>query len=93
MSRTIELPDEAFRAIERYVAQRGETPEAVIIAFAQSVVVRVSASVVEDISGYVYDPADDPLAEFLGTVELTQPDAVRRHDEVFGSEGIDAEHE
>ncbi len=93
MGHTIELPDDLYRAIERYAAQRGETAEAVIIALAQGVAARASAPTVEDISGYIYNPAEDPLAEFLGTVELTQPDAVRRHDEVFGSEGIDAEPE
>lgn len=93
MSHVIELPDDLYRAIERYAAARGETAEAVVIALAQRVAERATAPLVEDISGYVYDPADDPLAEFLGTVELTQPDAVRRHDEVFGSEGFDADPE
>jgi hypothetical protein len=31
-------------------------------------------------SSNVYDPAEDPLSEFLGGGELTAPDAIRRHD-------------
>lgn len=97
MSHTIELPDELYRAIERYAAQRGETAEAVIVAWAESLATPSSPPLLEQapegMSGYVYDPAEDPLAEFLGAGELTAPDAIRRHDEAIAAEALDAHRE
>jgi len=44
-------------------------------------------------SRYVYNPADDPLAEFLGAGELTSPDVIRCHDEAIAAEALDAHKE
>ncbi len=93
MSHTIELPDELYRTIEHYAAQRGETAEAVILHWAQTLTNPSAQPLPEDMTGYVYDPAEDPLAEFLGAGELTAPDAIRRHDEAIAAESLDAHRE
>jgi hypothetical protein len=90
MAHTVELPDDLYRAIERYAAERGETAEALILAWAQSLTNPASHPSPTQTAEPMYDPADDPLAEFLGTVELIEPDAVRRHDEVIADEALDA---
>ena len=62
MSHTIELPDETYQAIERYAAQRGETPEAVIeaaiIAWAANFKEQLTQSTSPDDG--VDDPTRDP---------------------------------
>lgn len=88
MSHVLELPDEVYKRIEAYAASRGLTPEEAV---------RVWADRLEQAEGggeeWVYNPADDPLAEFLGTGELVEPDAIRRHDEVIAEEALDAHAE
>lgn len=37
-----------------------------------------------------YDPANDPLAPFLGAFEATEPDVVRRHDDYLGKAAADS---
>lgn len=89
MSHTITIPDELYRAIEVYAARRGETAEAAILAWAGGLPNHQDEARPEDVDGYVYDPAQDPLAAFLGRGELTHPDAIRRHDEVIADEALD----
>ncbi len=43
MSHVIELPDHIYRAIERYAAQRGQSPEAVILAWGKAIEDEVAA--------------------------------------------------
>lgn len=91
MSHMIELPDDAYQMIEAYAARQGQTPEAVIRAWAAALRDQVAETPPDtDTSGFIYDPADDPLAEFLGIGELTMPEAIRRHDEAFAEEERDA---
>lgn len=93
MSHTITIPDELYRAIEEFAARQGETAEAAIIAWAESLYKRGDPALAVEDSGFVYDPADDPLAAFLGKGEMTHPDAIRRHDEAVADEASDAHHE
>ncbi len=78
MSHAVLIPDELYRAIEAYAARRGESIEAAILAWAESP--REQRAPVEDNDANAYNPADDPLAAFLGRGELTSPDAIRRHE-------------
>lgn len=84
MSRVLELPDDVYTQIEVYAANHGQTP---------AEVVREWAATNANADGVVYNPADDPLAAFLGTGELIEPDAIRRHDEVIAEEALDAHAE
>lgn len=45
-------------------------------------------TVMADAVGAVYHSADDPLAAYLGRGELTDTDAIRNHDAVFGAEAL-----
>ena len=57
MSHTIELPDETYKAIERYAAQRGETPESIIIDWAATIQEPSTQS------GATGDGVDDPTRD------------------------------
>jgi hypothetical protein len=93
MSHVIQLPDDVYQTLEAYAAQRGQTPEAVVLSWARALREQLAQSLVTDMSSFVYDPADDPLATFLGTGELIAPDAIRRHDEAIAEEALDAHGE
>jgi hypothetical protein len=96
MSHAVMIPDDLYRVIEAYAAGRGESAEAVILAWARGLgeqhEQRGQAPVEED-DTFVYNPADDPLAAFLGKGELTSADAIRRHDEAVAWEALDAHEE
>lgn len=92
MSHTITIPDELYHAIEEYAARRGETAESAILAWAESLHAVSEPGTAEELDS-AYDPADDPLAAFLGKGELTSPDAIRRHDEAIADEALDAHNE
>ncbi|HEU5440135.1 MAG TPA: hypothetical protein VFU88_12675 [Ktedonobacterales bacterium] len=78
MTHTLSLPDEVYQRIKAYAAARGQTAEEAVAAWAASI-----AQPSQEPAEAAYNPADDPLAEFLGMGELTDPEAIRRHDEVF----------
>ena len=93
MSHTIELPDELYRAIERYAAQRGETAEAVIVAWAASIQREVLTAPAESRNGATgsiadgnNDPARDPWAGFRGATTALSPDSLDRHDAYLAEE-------
>lgn len=90
MSHTIQLPDEVYEAIAAYASRHSQTAEEAISAWAANVSRQPRTEVIE---GYIYDPAEDSLAEFLGKGELTDPTAIRRHDEVIAEEALDAHDE
>jgi hypothetical protein len=82
MSHTLSLPDEIYQLIKDYAAAHGQTAEEAVAAWASSI-----AGQARQPAEAAYNPMDDPLAEFLGTGELTDPEAIRRHDAVFAEEG------
>ena len=93
MSHAVMIPDELYRAIEEYAARRGETAEAAIRTWAESLYTQNHVDEADENGNYVYDPADDPLAAFLGKGELTSPDAIRRHDDDIAEEALDDHQE
>lgn len=93
MNHVIQLPDDVYQAIKDYAAQHAETPETAIRHWAESLRQQTPEDQLEPSADITYDPADDPLAEFLGKGELTEPDAILRHDEVIAEEAFDAHRE
>ena len=89
MSHAVYLPDDVYRTIEAYAAKHGQKPEEVIQTWALAL--REQAEPTPDT--FQYDPAEDPLAEFLGTGELISPDAIRKHDEAIAEEALNAHAE
>ncbi len=91
MSHTIELPDEIYRALERYAAQRGQTPEAAVLAWATTIQREVAAatdqsSAQDALQDGVNDPARDPWAGFRGATTALSPDSLDRHDAYLAEE-------
>ncbi len=93
MSHAVVIPDDLYRAIEDYAARRGESAEETILAWARSLLEQAEQASAEEDEASVYDPADDPLAAFLGQGVLTSPDAIRRHDEAIAQEALGAHEE
>ncbi|WIG59256.1 MAG: hypothetical protein OJF49_002003 [Ktedonobacterales bacterium] len=89
MSHAIYLPDNVYQTIKVYAAKHGQKPEEFIQAWALAL--REQAEPAPET--FHYDPAEDPLAEFLGTGELTSPDAIRKHDEAIAEEALNAHAE
>lgn len=86
MTHALQLPDEVYAQLEAYAASRGVTAQDVVAAWVN----QTHGSSAPAELPYGYDPANDPLAEFLGTGELKDPLAIQRHDEAFAD--TDAEH-
>jgi hypothetical protein len=87
MSHTIELPDELYRALERYAAQRGQTAEAAILAWATTI--QREATAATNHSGAqtsINDPTRDPWAGFRGATTALSPDSLDRHDAYLAEE-------
>lgn len=83
MSHVIQLSDDVYEAISRYAAQRDETPEIAIRVWAESLRQHTSQTQPEQAAEIAYNPADDPLAEFLGKGEVIEPNAILRLDEAI----------
>jgi hypothetical protein len=89
MSHVIELPDDLYRAIERYAAEHGETAEAVIIALAQSVAAQAGPAKPtgeQPAENGIDDPTRDPWAGFRGITTMLSPDSLERHDAYLAEE-------
>jgi hypothetical protein len=66
MDHTIIIPADLYARLAAYAAKQGQTPDEVIIELATEIVESESAD--EEVPGY--DPADDPLAPFIGAFDL-----------------------
>lgn len=90
MSHVFQLPDEIYSEIAAYAAQRGQTPDALLIALVTGGVELLkqveSAAPVHKVP---YDPAHDPLAPFIGAFDSGGDDAgwIERHDAYFAGYG------
>lgn len=85
MSHSVQIPDDLYARFAAYADRQGKEPQALVIEL-----VREVADSLPDGANAVYDPALDPLAEFLGTGELIDLAAVRQHDRVLAEEASDA---
>lgn len=84
MSHTILVPDETYEALARLAAERRQTIEELLRALVAETEVPQPASTGD------YNPADDPLAGYLGALEAISPDDVERHDQFFGASDADS---
>ena len=87
MSHVFQVPDDIYAEIATYAAQRGQTPDALLIELVTEGVeelkqVKSTASIEAH-----YDPAYDPLAPFIGAFDSggDDPGWIERHDEYFVS--------
>lgn len=93
MSHVFRLPDDIYSEIANYAEQHGQTPDAFLIALVKEGVEQLKhtdkMAAIRKVNSN-YDPADDPLAPFIGALNsgADDPGWIERHDEYFaGSEG------
>lgn len=86
MSHVFRVPDELFTELASYAAQRGQTPDALLLELVQEGMeqMKQTDSMVA-IRKETYDPAHDPLAPFIGAFDSggNDPGWIERHDEFF----------
>lgn len=87
MSQAIYVPDDVYAILKQLADERSQTIEDLVRSWA--VELRVQETAPLDVPAH-YDPAMDPLAEYLGAFEAIAPDDVERHDEFFGAPDADA---
>jgi hypothetical protein len=87
MSHIFRLPDDIYSEIASYAAQHGQTPDALLITLVKEGVEQLKhTDKMAAIRKGNYDPAHDPLAPFIGSVDSGEEDSgwIERHDEYFG---------
>lgn len=88
MSHIFQVPDEVYTEIATYAEQRGQTPDALLMALVTGgveLLKRVESTAHEA----TYDPAHDPLAPFIGAFDSggDDPGWIERHDAYFAGNG------
>ena len=87
MSHIFQVPDEIYREIASYAAKRGQTPDSLLTTLLEEGVDQLKQTdSMAAIRKTPYDPANDPLAPFIGRFETNSIDFdwIERHDEIFG---------
>ncbi len=86
MSHIVHVPlsDEQYDRLTAYAAQHGLAVETLLQDALEQGMAKLAGSVAVDEEEAIYDPATDPLAEFLGAFEADVPDIVRHHDAYVG---------
>lgn len=86
MSHSFQVSDDTYHTLTTFAAAHGQTPEDLFEAWVSEMTAQSTREpIMAARNGYTtYDPADDPLAPFLGAFEATAPDLVRRHDDYLG---------
>ena len=84
MSHVFQIPDDLYSEVAAFAAQRGQTPDALLIALVTGgveLLKRVESTV--PTHEVLYDPAYDPLAPFIGAFDSGSDDPgwIERHDE------------
>jgi hypothetical protein len=93
MGHTLEIPDETYQELMHLAAERGQTPVQVLQQWVKEIQQASSQQPAIPTHGTMngqYDPAQDPLAPFLGAFEATAPDVVHRHDHYLGEAYADS---
>lgn len=96
MSQAVMLPDDLYRALATYAAQRRQTPEEALAALVRSLSVGEHQSA-ESANGTESTRSgseatstgfDDPWQGFYGAFESMHPDLAERHDYYIGQESL-----
>jgi hypothetical protein len=96
MSQAVMLPDDLYRALAAYAAQRRQTPEEALAALVRSLSVDEHQSAdstngtesTRNGSEATSTGFDDPWQGFYGAFESTHPDLAERHDYYIGQEAL-----
>jgi len=86
MSYVFQVPDEIYTEIASYAAQRGQTPDALLIELVTEGVEQLKQ---EESTAPLYDAAHDPLTPFIGAFDSGDDDPgwIERHDVYFVGNG------
>lgn len=75
MSHIFQVPDDIYREIAIYAANRGQTPDALLMILLEESVDQFKQTDSKlAIRNAPYDPARDPLAPFIGRFETNSKD-------------------
>ncbi len=90
MSHVFQVPDEVYNEIATYAAQRGQTPDSLLIALVTGgveLLKRVESTTPAPEAPY--DPSYDPLAPYIGAFDSGDEDPgwIERHDSYFAGNG------
>ena len=90
MSHVFQIPDDIYTEIAAYAAQRGQTPDALLMALVTGgveLLKRVEST--DAVQEPQYDPARDPLAPFIGAFDSGEDSGwIEQHDTYFAGEGF-----
>lgn len=92
MSHVFQVPDEIYSEVAAYAAQRGQTPDALLLALVRGgveLLKQVESAASTPVYKPHYDPAHDPLAPFIGAFDSggDDPGWIERHDVYFAGNG------
>ncbi len=86
MSHQFSIPDDIYNEIATRAAQRGQTPDALLVSLlAEGVELLKQGDTPTSLHAVYYNPANDPLAPFIGIFDSDKcdPGWIERHDEIF----------
>ena len=90
MSHNFQIPDDIYTELVNYAAQHGQSPDTLLIEMVKEGVEQLkqtdSMVAIRKVS---YNPANDPLAPFIGAFDSGNDDSgwIERHDEIFSGNG------
>ena len=89
MSHQFSIPDDIYKEIATHAAQHGQTPDALLVSLlTEGVELLKQRDTPTSLRAIRYNPADDPLAPFIGMFDSGDDDIgwIERHDEIFITE-------
>jgi hypothetical protein len=90
MSHVFQIPDEIYAKIATYAAQRGQTPDALLLTLVTEgmELLKRGQLTVPERHETTYDLTRDPLAPFIGMFDSGSDDPgwIERHDEYFAGD-------
>ncbi len=89
MSHQFSIPDDIYNEIATRAAQRGQTPDALLVSLlTESVELLKQGDTPTSLHAVHYSPANDPLAPFIGMFDSGDDDPgwIERHDKIFIAE-------
>lgn len=90
MSHNFQIPDDIYTELVHYAAQHGQNPDALLVELLKEGVeqLKQTDSMVA-IHKMSYNPANDPLAPFIGAFDsgADDPGWIERHDDYFSGNG------
>lgn len=91
MSHQFSIPDDIYNEIATHAAQRGQTPDALLVSLlTEGVELLKQGDTPASLHAVYYDPAHDPLTPFIDIFDSGEDDPhwIERHDEIFSADYV-----